>query len=356
MPLEFALNSFPWIMGLSVALLFFSYWIRDRRYERELKLRELERQDRREAEEIKRREEEAKRLIEERDDARSERWSQEKKEEEALVRTQAGVGTGGYIYVDLPDKNRSLFQDLLKGFEEYARLKGYAVSFSADTTFNNKIAFKFSLTDPDVVVGTDRVRKDLREYIDKVTRGDSLDDLPHVISIEEHDLLITTLKNRISFLQHNFNLEKNSKEFYQNLIFTISHQRVLSPSIVVQTGGAYNAASYSALNSPQAVLGIENSSSKNSIRIAITYKERKEQIDLLSEVLRMLEKETPETERDQAIRNLSNVKEELEGIDPPEQTRVGRWLERAKQSIQMASLGEETVTAAKELFRLFGIV
>lgn len=342
------------MMGLSLAMLFFFYWQRERRIEREMRLREFEKQERRELEENVRREAEATRLMEERDQARHEKWSQERKEEEALIRTQAGAGTGGYIYVDMSDSKRSLFHDLLKGFEEYARLKGYAVSFSSDSTFSNKIAFKFTLTDPDVVVGTDRVRKDLKEYLEKVSRGDSLDDLPQVISVEEHDLLVTTLKNRISFLQHSYNLEKNSKDFYQNLIFTISNQRVLSPSIVVQTGGAYNAPSYSALNSPQAVLGIENSS-KSSLRIAVTYKERKEQIDLLSELLRHLEKETPEPKRDEAIRNLANVKEELEQVDSPEPSRVARWLDNAKQTIQLASLGEETVAAAKELFRLFGI-
>jgi len=329
-------------------LLFFIYWQRERRFDREMRMRELDTQRHRETEQAERREKE-------REEARYEKYSQERKEEEASIRAQAGAGSGGYIVLDLPDAQRGLFQDLLKGFEEYARLKGYRVSFSVDTTFRDRIAFKFTLTDPDVVVGNDRVRKDLKEYLEKVSRGDPLDDLPHVISIEEHEILVATLKNRISFLQHSYNLAKNSVQFYEGLISRASTQPFLpAPSVIVQTGGSYNAPSYAALNSPQAVLGIENSTT-NTLRIAVTYKERKEQIDRVSEVLGKLANEPADEQRDEAIRSLTNVKEELEHADNPEPSRVARWLERAKQAVQLGGLGYETVQAAKELFKIFGM-
>lgn len=348
MQIELLLGLFPWAVVFTLGMFFYLAWQRERRIDRDMHMRELEMQRLREKEEAERREQE-------RDNARYEKYAQEKKEEEDKIRTQAGIGSGGYIVLDLPDAQRGLFHDLLKGFEEYARLKGYGVSFSVDTTFHDRIAFKFTLTDPDVVVGNDRVRKDLREYLERVSKGDPLDDLPQVISIEEHEVLVATLRNRISFLQHNYNLAKTSVEFYEGLIRRVNTQPFLpSPSIVVQTGGAYNAPSYSALNSPQAVLGIENST-KNSIRIAVTYKERKEQIERLAEVLERLASEPPHSERDEAIRSLENVKDELEHVDQPEPSRISRWLERAKQAIQLGSLGHETVQAAKELFKAFGV-
>ena len=107
------------------------------------------------------------------------------------------------------------------------------------------------------------------------------------------------------------------------------------------------------MNSPQAVLGIQNSSSQNRLRIANTIKERIDQINLLSEILRKLEKEASEPNRDEVIRNLLNVKEELEQ-EKPEPGRVAGWLERAKEAMHLASLGDETVAAVKHLFSIFG--
>jgi hypothetical protein len=345
---EYIFTLLPWSFAFALGMVFYLGWQRERREDRQFRMHELDIQRARAAEEAKLRELE-------KDDARYEKYSRERKDEEERLKAQAGGGSGGYIVLDLPDAQRGLFHDLLKGFEEYARLKGYGVSFSVDTTLHDRIAFKFTLTDPDVVVGNERVRKDLKEYLERVSKGDLLDDLPKVISIEEHEVLVTTLKNRINFLQHSYNLSKNSVDFYEKLIQRTGNQNFLpAPSVIVQTGGSYSAPNYSALNSPQAVLGIENAVT-NKIRIAVTYKERKEQIDHLSHVLEKLAAETPNVERDEVIRNLVNVKEELEHVDQPEPSRVTRWIENAKQAVQLGSLGYETVQAAKELFKLFGV-
>jgi hypothetical protein len=42
----------------------------------------------------------------------------------------SGLGSGGYIVVDMPENEGPLFHDLLKGFEEFAKLKGYNIAFS----------------------------------------------------------------------------------------------------------------------------------------------------------------------------------------------------------------------------------
>ncbi|MBU1702592.1 MAG: hypothetical protein KJ970_10665 [Candidatus Eisenbacteria bacterium] len=131
--------------------------------------------------------------------------------EEESLRQNAGAGTGGYIVVDLPDDQKAIFHDLLKGFEEYARLRGYRVTFSADSTIENKMAFKFNLSDSGTVVGANRVREDLKEYLERVVKGGDFDDLPIITSIEEHDLVVTILKNRITFLKANYDIEKTRR-------------------------------------------------------------------------------------------------------------------------------------------------
>jgi len=52
---------------------------------------------------------------------------------------------------------------------------------------------------------------------------------------------------------------------------------------------------------------------------------------------------------------LKQLKDELENAESPEPSRVARWLERIRQALQLGSLGHETVQAAKELLRLFGM-
>jgi len=47
----------------------------------------------------------------------------------------------GYMVIDLPDNLRSVFHDLMKSFEDYAKLKGYDIAFSIDNTVSNKMAF-----------------------------------------------------------------------------------------------------------------------------------------------------------------------------------------------------------------------
>ena len=349
----------PWVMAFVFGTFILLMWRNDRHQEMSLRERELRTQM-----ELRTKEIEAKRAVEvleeksrskQADEENTARYWRERREEEERIREKAGASSGGFIVVDIAESQRGMFQDLLKGFEEYAKLKGYGVAFSVDNTFVGKVAFKFTLTDPDVVVVNDRVRKDLREYLEKVKAGDPLDDMPTIVSLEEHELLVASLKNRISFLQHNYNLSKNASDFYENIVRKISGQPVLSsPSVFVQTGGNYAAPSYIANHSPQATLGHENQV-KNIVRVAVTLKEKKEQIARISDLVDRIKAESQSDEAISAIRNLVNVKEEIESEEAPDQARLSKWLEGAKQAIQLGSFGYETVSAAKELLKLFGI-
>jgi hypothetical protein len=138
----------------------------------------------------------------------------------------AGLSAGGYIIFDMPDAKKGIFHDLLKGFEDYAKLRGYEIIFSIDNSFANKIAFKFTLDSSGIVVSTKQVRQDLKEYIEKVKRGDSLDDLPVILPAEEHNLLLVAMKNRINFLQHTYTLQKNTIDFYNNLLKQLPSNRI----------------------------------------------------------------------------------------------------------------------------------
>jgi hypothetical protein len=116
----------PWIGAFTIAMMFLFFWFQDRGSDRRFRELQYYREEQRAKEEAERKHQEAEEAKEE---ARYQQYSRDQREEEAAIRSSAGTGTGGYIIVDLPEERRSLFHDLLKGFEEYARLKGYGVSF-----------------------------------------------------------------------------------------------------------------------------------------------------------------------------------------------------------------------------------
>ena len=142
-------------------------------------------------------------------------------------------------------------------------------------------------------------------------------------------MLVTTLKNRISFLQHSQNLQQNALDFYEALIRKVGSMPVLpAQSVVVQTGGVINAPTYPALHSPHALLG-DGSTADNSLRIAVSFAERRDQIEGIDRVLALLHDEAAGKARDQAMHNLSSVKGRTGGgfgaRDWPSREMVGAY-------------------------------
>lgn len=162
------------LFGVLAAIFFATFWFKDRRKQAKMESEEMYRNRKLQKEQL--------------------RQTMKFREQES-----SGSGSGGFIILNLPQDQISVFHDLLKGFEDYAKVKGYEIRFSADTTYNNKIAFKFTLGDEGINVSTQKVKKDLQEYIHKIQSGDTLNDLPVILPEAEHNLLLTLMKNRINF-------------------------------------------------------------------------------------------------------------------------------------------------------------
>lgn len=275
-----------------------------------------------------------------------------------------GLDSGGYIIINLPDEHASLFHDLLKGFEEYARLKGYYIYFSVDKARPNTIAFKFTLGEAGISVSTDKVKKDLHEYIEKIKRGESLDDLPVILTPEEHELLLTTMKNRINFIQHTYQLQKNTAEFYEKLIKRLPEMLphlLAQPNIYIQAGGHIDTRSYAAIKSEGVVQGnssfIQDAEIDASVHIADSFNERKTQIEGLSKLIESLKANQliDQDKKEEAIVNLSKVKDEMEEEKAPDVSRIGKWMRKARESLNFLKLGKELLEQAQTVFQLFGL-
>jgi type II secretory pathway pseudopilin PulG len=283
-------------------------------------------------------------------------------------REDIGLNAGGYIIFDMPESKKSMFHDLLKGFEDYAKIRGYVISFSIDNSFANKAAFKFTLDSSGIVVSTKQVRQDFKDYIEKVQNGDNLDDLPVVLSQEEHATLLACMKTRINFLQHNYNMEKVEKEFYRRLVTELPKlaSGIAPPqNFFLQEGNSPQATAYNALNSPQAALGVGNRLIGNtldqSVYIADSFNERTEQVHVVSDLWMKLyderekmPKESPEyKECLKAVDCLRKIENELKEGEPPEPKRIQKWLEQTKYALKAFGLTAEIIEAGKKLEAAF---
>lgn len=271
---------------------------------------------------------------------------------------------GGYIILNLPEEQRSAFIDLLKGFEEFAQAKGYSVLFSVNSQSATQIAFKFTIADSGISVSTEKVKHDFEDYIDRIRTGKSLDDLPIVVSPEQHEILIMTMKNRIKFLEYNHNLKQNAEEFYERLLAKVEssvfgfHQ---TPSVYVQTGGSNDARQITAIGSPQAIQGDHSGGNvqtiDQSVRVSHSFNERKSQIEELQKLIELLKVDPTDSEdiRDQAILNLEMAQDELSEEEVPDTGRLHRWFNKAKDLIAKVQLSQEALGVAKKVFTMFGI-
>lgn len=278
--------------------------------------------------------------------------------EEKLEADASGAGSGGYIVIDMSEKERPLFHDLLKGFEDYANLRGYRIAFSIDSSFDGRIAFKFTIKNDGVVVGPERVRQDFKEYVERVVKGDieKIDEMPVIINFEEHQLMVAMLKNRISMLQHNYNLSQTAVQFYSGLLAQIRTFPALpAPTVIVQTGGQMDSRNYTATNSSRLIQGESNSYIDSSVNIDGSFNDRQERIATLDDVIEKLESSDVQNEYvTKAQRELGKVRDELAEYPEPDKSSVKKWLEYAKNMMATAALGIEVTEAAKKLWELFG--
>ena len=59
-------------------------------------------------------------------------------------------------------------------------------------------------------------------------------------------------------------------------------------------------------------------------------------------------------EKEEATRNLTNVKEEVTENETPDKGRIARWLGRAQQITKLGTAGAELIEKGEELYRQFG--
>lgn len=276
----------------------------------------------------------------------------------------AGPGSGGYIVLHLPDDQKAVFHDVLKGFEEFAQIKGYKISFSIDGSIPDKIAFKFTIANVGISVSTQQVETDLHEYIKRVQQGDSLEDLPIVVPEVQHQALLLVMRNRINFLHHTYVAQKNVLALYEATFNQMrsGHMGVVPTNFYIQGGGTMTPSNYTAIGSQNVAQGQGNEASNNTINqsfhIGQSFNERKDQIDSIERLLTSVRSgDIPSSEGvTRAISNLEKVKDELAHEEKPDAPRVKKWLEIAQAALKTLSLGKDAYDLASKTFGSFGVL
>ena len=247
--------------------------------------------------------------------------------------TQESYGDlGGYVTIEIPEERKSIFQDILKGFEEYSQLKGYRVSISTDASEPNKISLKITILDFGVTANRTSVKQDLGEYIRKIQEGNIQDDMPEIINPVDHSRIVMALKNRISFLQQNYEVERNIREFYQRFVERLplggfSHGNPIF-NISNQGSAEMDKRRYISNRSANVIQGDDHQNlvESGNISIGVTVKEKTEQVEKLAELIEELSLNPNNDDHQKAIRQCENIKDELLDEEIPDEGMIGKWL------------------------------
>lgn len=171
------------------------------------------------------------------------------------------------------------------------------------------------------------------------------------------------MKNRLKFLKHNYNLEKNVREIYENLISRIANSSygiLPQPSVFVQTGGSHTPNTYLAQNSSNLIQGNSNNysdSSEHNIIISHSFNQRQKQISKIDEIVEKIKNENIDSQiKSEVVANLNNIKEEITEEQEPSKNRIFKWLNKTKNILKGVVLAHHTEEAIQWLYESFNFI
>lgn len=298
-----------------------------------------------------------------RSDEEHRRWERE----QALVTQAATVlvpDGGGFVFVDVAEDKKTFFVDVMNGFSDFARLKGYEVELALDTRVPGKVGIRITILGFGVTVSTANVRNDIDEFINRVRSGDDLSDLPMTVDPVDHARLKSALQTRFAHLRAQAEMRAAQEEFYRAMsrdlrgatMRAVQHSPIL---INVNNEGALNMRdSYSAQNSQNVAQG-DNAraiTSGSKVLIGATHSERTKQVDTLRQLEQAIRQaQLPDDKKEAALRHVGNAREEIEDSPAPSPDSIGKWLGRANTALATAGTAAGLLEKLHEALKAFGL-
>jgi hypothetical protein len=251
---------------------------------------------------------------------------------EYLNTTRESKADSAYAFIDMPDPHKAGFHDLLKGFEDFARVRGYDVAISVDVSLVGKFGFKFSFSDKKQSITSPSVQKDLSDYIRSVEKDEHLEELPIVLPERQHHELVVAMRTRIHFLQFQREMLKDKLEwqglrqsFLEDVVKSFAKKELKIPAMP-----------------PITLIQENNPTVTQSVVMGSTPEDRQKQIKIL-ETLKAILAKTPKTE--DLADQVTNAQVELKKNNP-DPARFAKILEQVKFGVKAFGLVKEIKDAA----------
>ncbi|HLP49503.1 MAG TPA: hypothetical protein VK154_01400 [Chitinophagales bacterium] len=266
----------------------------------------------------------------------------------------------GYLLIDMPEKYRSLFEDMLRGFEDYCATKGYNIKVSIDNTFQDKIGFKIHSEDDKV--SEDQLRDDYKDYTAKLALGDKFDDITTNDPVVFQRIL--KLQNRVNLLENDKrNLEgmlKFHEKFSEKIAKSQFKAQPVQQYFVLGENGAISQVEQNLGHGSIAING-HNNEAKNRVKISNSFNTRQKQIGKIDEILSLLKSDEKNNQDQQEhlsnlVTNLHQLKGTLKEEEDIDQGKVAKWLQAIKTNAERLILVHDTKESLDWLIDSFKFV
>jgi hypothetical protein len=273
--------------------------------------------------------------------------------------------SGGFAFFAVADEHKALFADAMNGFADFAKLKGYSVELSFDTSLPGKVGIRFTILDLGVTVSTATVRKDVDEYIDRLRTADDLSEMPMAANPVEHVRLQSALQARFSYLRTQVEMFAVQIEFYKRLMEEWKKGRdrgigYASPVQIHLTNEGWRNMrdSYNAENSQNVAQGREAKAITrgSTVLLGSTLTEKNKQVGSLKGLeAAILEAKLPDGTKQAAVRHVQNAIEEMEDNTNPNPDDGSKWLGRANSALKSAGAAAGLLEKLHEALGMFGL-
>lgn len=276
---------------------------------------------------------------------------------------------GGFVFFEMDEEKKLFFQSVMSGFEDYASLKGYDISFSIDTSKESRVGIRFTINDVGVTVGSKAVRKDIEEYLEKVRNRDDFSDMPMVESPEDHRRLVAAINARVTLLEHQAELKgaRQEAESYKEMFHALANmqnrgihhrdqpeiQNILQLTHD-QRGATAMGDKYEMVNSPGSAQGKDVTNEIHNANFNLN--DPGQVSDVLSEIDEVIEllSASEIEDKERYLSHLNMVKEEIERAGEKDKGLINSLLGSFSKVLNYVESGSKLFRRIKGLLAAFG--
>lgn len=286
------------------------------------------------------------------------RWYQRRKEElnlliktkdnleklEQILSSQTSVDIRNFFIVTVPPLFRSIFLDVLQGFEDFSLLRGYQSLLSFHSFSNYQIGFKYAIGKEGVGVSAGQAKADFADYIDRVHSLRNFETKAIFLDPSKVDMSRTLLMKQLLRIQKAFHAADEYQSTLYRLFTTITEKGFASvtmeksidpePDFPIQTDGD----------------GDEKDSPDNGVFLEYTFTKRNQQIEQLEFLITRLVQNPTSLH---ATVYFEEARNEMIEVDTPNRERVNQWLQEAAQSMEQSDLEAEDIEILKKVYASF---